>query len=188
VGFDISSGVRLLVSDLTRPVAVERLERLMDLLAVVIPRGMGCGGVLPAADAEVLEGVLVGGSAYAVERSFGVPADLTFGEDAGAVGGADPAAVSARALERGRAQVGSLGSANHFLQVQAVDRLYDAPAAEALGPQPGLICVMIHCGSRGLGHQICSDYVRTMLSTMPGHGITVPDQQLACAPVISPEG
>jgi tRNA-splicing ligase RtcB len=188
VGFDISCGVRLLVANLTRPEAAPRLERLMDLLAAAIPRGMGRGGVLPAADSDVLEGILVRGSAYAVERGFGVPADLTFCEDGGAVAGADPAAVSARALERGRAQIGSLGSGNHFLEIQAVDRLYDAPIAEALGLRPGLVCVMIHCGSRGLGHQICSDYVRTMLSAMPGHRIRVPDQQLACAPVVSAEG
>jgi tRNA-splicing ligase RtcB (3'-phosphate/5'-hydroxy nucleic acid ligase) len=188
VGFDISCGVRLLLSNLTRAESAGRLERLMDLLAAAIPTGMGRGGVLPVADGEVMEGILVGGSAYAVEHGFGVPTDLTFCEDTGAVSGADPAAVSTRALERGRAQVGSLGSGNHFLEVQAVDRIYDASAAEALGLQPDLVCVMIHCGSRGLGHQICSDYVRAMLSAMPGHGISVPDPQLACAPVLSAEG
>ncbi len=188
VGFDISCGVRLLVSNHTRAESTGRLEPLMDLLAAAIPRGMGRGGVLPVADAEVLEGILVGGSAYAVQHGFGVPADLTFCEDAGAVSGADPAAVSARALERGRAQVGSLGSGNHFLEVQAVDQIYDSSAAEAMGLRPDLVCVMIHCGSRGLGHQICSDYVCTMLSAMRGHGISVPDQQLACAPVMSAGG
>ncbi len=188
VGFDISCGVRLLVAGLTRSAAAARVERLMDLLAASIPTGMGRGGVLPAADSATLNGILVGGSAYAVERGFGVPDDLTFCEDAGVVAGADPAAVSARALERGRAQVGSLGSGNHFLEVQAVDHVYNAAVAESLGLRPGFLCVMIHCGSRGLGHQICSDYVRQMLSTMPGDGISVPDQQLACAPVSSTGG
>jgi tRNA-splicing ligase RtcB len=188
VGFDISCGVRLHTSTVTRAEAAPHLEHLMDLLGAATPRGTGRGGVLPPASTAELDNILRGGSAYAVERGFGTPADLTFCEDAGAVPDADPAAVSARALERGRGQVGSLGSGNHFLEVQAVDRIYDEHAAEALGLRPGLICLMIHCGSRGLGHQICSDHVRTMLSAIGRHGITVPDPQLACAPVESGEG
>jgi tRNA-splicing ligase RtcB len=160
----------------------------MDLLDLAIPRGTGHGGVLPRVSAAELEQILRGGSAYAVERGFGVPADLTFCEDAGAVSGADLGSVSARALERGRTQVGSLGSGNHFLELQAVETVYDARVAEALGLRPDLICLMIHCGSRGLGHQICSDHVHTMQSAMSRYGISVPDPQLACAPVDSPEG
>jgi tRNA-splicing ligase RtcB (3'-phosphate/5'-hydroxy nucleic acid ligase) len=188
VGFDICCGVRLLVSSLTRPEAGTHMEGLLDRLSATIPRGVGRGGVLLAADPRDLQGILEGGSAYVVERGFGVPDDLTFTEDAGVMAGADPGTVGPRALDRGRGQVGSLGSGNHFLEVQAVDQIYDAVVAEAFGLSPGLICVMIHCGSRGLGHQICSDYVRTMLSAMGGHHITVPDQQLACAPVESAAG
>jgi tRNA-splicing ligase RtcB len=188
VGFDISCGVRLLTSAVTRGDASAHLDRLMDLLGAATPRGMGRGGVLPQASQTDLERILLDGSGYAVERGFGVPADLTFCEDRGAVAGADPAAVGTRARERGRGQLGSLGSGNHFLEVQAVDRIYRPAAADALGLRPDLICVMIHCGSRGLGHQICSDHVRTMLQAMPRYGISVPDPQLACAPVESQEG
>lgn len=188
VGFDISCGVRLLGATVTQSEIAARLPRLMDSLDATIPRGMGRGGVLPSATAAELAEILVEGSAYAVARGFGVSSDLTFCEDGGAVAGADPAAVSPRALERGRGQVGSLGSGNHFLEVQAVDQLYDPAAAAALGLRSGQVCLMIHCGSRGLGHQICSDHVRTMLSAMPRHGISVPDPQLACAPVDSVEG
>ncbi|BCJ64941.1 hypothetical protein Prubr_19620 [Polymorphospora rubra] len=101
---------------------------------------------------------------------------------------ADPAQVSDRAVQRGQGQVGSLGSGNHFLEVQAVDHVYDEPAAEAFGLRPGQICVMVHSGSRGMGHQICTDHVRVMERVMPRYGINVPDRQLACAPVSSPEG
>ncbi|MGI5240453.1 RtcB family protein [Dactylosporangium sp. CA-139066] len=188
VGFDISCGVRLLASAVTRADAAPHLGRLMDLLGAATPRGMGRGGVLPAAQPAELDEILLGGSAYTVERGFGVPGDLAFCEDGGAVAGADPGAVSARALDRGRGQVGSLGSGNHFLEVQAVDRIYDERVADALGLRPDVLCLMIHCGSRGLGHQICSDHVRVMLSAMRRYGIQVPDPQLACAPVTSPEG
>jgi tRNA-splicing ligase RtcB (3'-phosphate/5'-hydroxy nucleic acid ligase) len=188
VGFDISCGVRLLTSTITRADAAAHLKRLMDLLGAATPRGMGRGGVLPATGPAELDEILAGGSAYAVRRGFGVPADLVFCEDGGAVAGADPGAVGARALERGRGQVGSLGSGNHFLEVQAVDRIYDERVARTVGLRPDLLCLMIHCGSRGLGHQICSDHVRVMLSAMNRYGIQVPDPQLACAPVASPEG
>jgi tRNA-splicing ligase RtcB len=188
VGFDISCGVRLLVGQRARPELGGGLGRLMDSLAASIPRGVGRGGVLRLADPSELEKILLEGSAYAVHHGYGTPADLTFCEDGGTVDGADPAAVSTRAADRGRGQVGSLGSGNHFLEVQAVDQIYDTAAADAFGLRPGLICVMIHCGSRGLGHQICSDHVRTMQDAMARYGINVPDPQLACAPVDSPEG
>jgi tRNA-splicing ligase RtcB len=117
-----------------------------------------------------------------------VARDLERCEDGGAVADADPAQVSSRAVERGLGQVGSLGSGNHFLEVQAVEEVYDPAAAAAMGLRQDQVCVMIHCGSRGLGHQICSDHVRTMDRVMARYGITVPDRQLACAPVDSPEG
>jgi tRNA-splicing ligase RtcB len=188
VGFDISCGVRLMTSTVTRQEAAGRLDRLMDDLDRAIPRGTGRGGVLRVGSTGELEKILLAGSAYAVGQGYGVPADLTHCEDAGAVSGADPAVVSARAVERGLGQVGSLGSGNHFLEVQAVDTVVDAAIAEEFGLRNDLVCVMIHCGSRGLGHQICSDHVRAMLAVMPRHGIEVPDPQLACAPVDSPDG
>lgn len=188
VGFDISCGVRLLTATVTRTEAAGQLERLMDLLGKAIPRGMGRGSVLPRVDDSDLEEYLQRGATYAVEQGYGVPEDLTFCEDRGTVPGADPGAVSTRARERGRGQLGSLGSGNHFLELQAVDRIFDERAAEAMGLHPDQLCVMIHTGSRGLGHQICSDYVRTMTQSMARHGIRVPDPQLACAPVESREG
>jgi tRNA-splicing ligase RtcB (3'-phosphate/5'-hydroxy nucleic acid ligase) len=188
VGFDISCGVRLLLAPLVRGELSDRLGPLMDALAARTPRGMGPGGVWRLESPAQLVKILEGGSRYAVAQGHGVEADLERCEDHGSIAGADPAAVSERARARGLRQVGSLGSGNHFLEVQAVDEIFDEAAARALGLHPGRVCVMIHCGSRGLGHQICSDHVRTMLEAMPRYGITVPDKQLACAPVRSPEG
>jgi len=187
VGFDISCGVRLLVSDRTLAEVAPALPRLMDALDGGVPSGLGAGGVLDVDDAE-LTSLLGTGSPWLVERGYGVARDLERCEDGGVLQGADPAAVSQRARERGLHQVGSLGSGNHFLEVQVVDAVLDAAVGAAFGLRAGQVCVMIHCGSRGLGHQICSDHVRTMLAGMERWGISVPDRQLACAPVASPEG
>ncbi|TYC05491.1 RtcB family protein [Micromonospora sp. WP24] len=188
VGFDISCGVRLLAADLDRAELGPRLDALMDGLSASTPRGMGKGAVWHLTDRAELDGVLRGGSRYAVERGFGVERDLARCEDYGAVDDANPQQVSERAVERGARQVGSLGSGNHFLEVQAVEEVYDDRVAAAFGLHRGQLCVMIHCGSRGLGHQICTDYVRDMEKVMTRYGIEVPDRQLACAPVSSHEG
>lgn len=189
VGFDISCGVRLLVvRDLERAAIAARLTPIMDALDVAIPRGMGPGGVWRLPDRRTLVRLLEGGARFAVEEGHGVTRDLDRCEDRGALAGADPVGVSERAIERGLVQVGSLGSGNHFLEVQEVDRVFDAEAAARMGIHPHSVCVMIHCGSRGLGHQVCTDHVRTMEQTMSRYGITVPDRQLACAPVDSAEG
>ncbi|MEV1332944.1 RtcB family protein [Micromonospora costi] len=188
VGFDISCGVRLLAADLDRAELTLRLDALMDGLAEATPRGMGKGAVWHLTGRDELDGVLRGGSRYAVERGFGVERDLERCEDHGAVSDANPGEVSERAIERGARQVGSLGSGNHFLEVQAVAEVYDDAVAAAFGLHPGQVCVMIHCGSRGLGHQICTDHLRGMEKVMARHGIDVPDRQLACAPVSSHEG
>jgi tRNA-splicing ligase RtcB len=188
VGFDISCGVRLLVADLNEDDLPRHRERLMDALDRAVPRGLGRGGVWRLTGRGELDRLLVAGSRYAVERGYGVPADLAHCEDGGAVDDADPGQVSARAVDRGLGQVGSLGSGNHFLEVQVVDRVFDDAIAAGYRLARGQVCVMIHCGSRGLGHQICTEHVQRMLPAMPRHGITVPDPQLACAPVESPEG
>jgi tRNA-splicing ligase RtcB len=187
VGFDISCGVRLLVSELDRVSLGDRLAPLMDALARRVPRGLGPGGVWELGREEI-ERVLLEGVPYAIARGHGVDEDLERCEDGGVVAGALPAEVSERAFARGAHQVGSLGAGNHFLEVQVVDAVVDPLLAEAFGLALGAVCVMIHSGSRGLGHQICQDHVGTMLGAMARHRIEVPDRQLACAPVRSAEG
>jgi tRNA-splicing ligase RtcB len=187
VGFDISCGVRLLVSSTERSALEPRLQALMDALDREIPRGLGAGAVWHL-DRDELREVLLGGARYAVDRGHGVRADLAHCEDGGAIAGADPDEVGERALARGAGQVGSLGAGNHFLEVQVVDTVFDEALAAAFGLRRGCVCVMIHSGSRGLGHQICSDHVRSMQPAMREFGISVPDLQLACAPVRSPQG
>ncbi len=188
VGFDIACGVRLLAADLGREDLLPVRDRVMDRLAEVIPCGAGRGGLWRLRDRAELGKLLAGGPGYAVACGHGGQRDLDRCEDRGVVEDADLAQVSSRALDRGLHQVGSLGSGNHFLEVQAVDRVFDPAAAEAFGLAEGQVCVMIHCGSRGLGHQICTDHVQIMDQVMPRYGITVPDRQLACVPVTSPEG
>ena len=188
VGFDISCGVRLLVSDLDRERLQPQIRAVMDRLDVAIPRGVGTKGVWRLPNRGALEDVLTGGARFAVEQGHGVARDLQRCEDGGVLEGADAATVSDRAVERGLGQVGSLGSGNHFLEVQAVDRVYDTATATQMGLAEQTVCVMIHTGSRGLGHQICTDHVRQMGQAMSRYDIQVPDRQLACVPVRSPEG
>ncbi|MFF0752619.1 RtcB family protein [Streptomyces sp. NPDC004267] len=188
VGFDISCGVRLLAADCDEAALRPVLLDVMDGLDRAIPRGAGPGGVWRLDGDRELERLLRGGSRFAVERGHGEERDLLRCEDGGAVAEADVTQVGERARQRGLGQVGSLGSANHFLELQRVAAVYDEPAAAAFGIAAGQVCVMIHCGSRGLGHQICTDHVRLMDRAMARYGITVPDRQLACTPVESPEG
>ncbi|MET7622706.1 RtcB family protein [Streptomyces sp. NPDC005408] len=188
VGFDISCGVRLLAADCDRRALEPGLSALMDGLGRDTPRGAGPGAAWHLSSTGRLKRVLEGGSRYAVEEGHGEPGDLRRCEDRGAVPEADVTQVSERALQRGLGQVGSLGGGNHFLEVQEVAEVYDEPVAAAFGLALGQVCVMIHCGSRGLGHQVCTDHVRAMDRAMSRYGIKVPDRQLACAPVDSPEG
>ncbi len=186
VGFDISCGVRLLLSDLDAGQLEPLLSPLMAALDHDVPRGLGRGAAWPLRSEAELEDVLTGGSRFAVERGFGVAHDVDRCEDGGAVADAAVDEVGERARERGLGQVGSLGSGNHFLEVQVVDELSDPVTAQQFGLRLGQVCVMIHSGSRGLGHQICSDFVRSMLAAHPE--IRLPDRQLACAPARSAEG
>lgn len=188
VGFDISCGVRVLVARQTRDdLDDEAFAAVMDHLDRRIPRGTGPGGLWDV-DAEGMRRVLVDGSAAAVAAGFGNDDDLAHTEDGGRLPDADPDQVSDKAVQRGRRQVGSLGGGNHFLEVQVVDRILDDTAARAFGLVEGQLTVTIHCGSRGLGHQVCSDHVRAMQRAMSRYDIEVPDRQLACAPVDSPQG
>jgi tRNA-splicing ligase RtcB len=181
VGYDIACGVRLLRSDLDADELRPHLHELLHELSRSVPTGTGRGGGL-APDEHELEAIMLHGASWAVERGFGTAADLERQEDGGALEGARPEAVSKRARERGRGTIGSLGSGNHFLEVQEVVEIADESAAAAFGLELGAVCVMAHCGSRGLGHQVCADHLREI-----GHGagsgrIDVPDPQLACAP------
>jgi len=165
----------------------DKLNNLVDALFSGIPSGVGSKGDIRVSIKEEEE-ILVKGSRWAVEKGFGIQDDLDCTEENGAMQGADPGAVSDRAYQRGRAQSGTLGSGNHFLEIQVIDQLYDAKACNALDLNLGQITLMIHSGSRGLGYQICEDYTRSMVQCLNKYDIKIPDRQLACAPVDSSEG
>jgi tRNA-splicing ligase RtcB len=187
VGYDINCGVRLLRTGLTREDVAPRLGPLADALAAAIPAGVGSKGRVRLSAGEERRGPVLKGARWAVEHGYGEADDLARIESGGVIPGGDPDAVSDRAYERGRSQVGTLGSGNHFLEVQVVDEIRLPDVAAVLGLAPGLVTVMIHTGSRGLGHQVCTDALGTMQSAMRRYGITLPDRQLACAPVDAPE-
>jgi len=187
VGFDVCCGVRLLRSDIDASEADSRMPKLVEELARRIPRGTGHGALVDTDDA-LLRAVLCDGVEALLARDIGEPDDATYCEDGGRLAEADPGVVSDRAFARGAAQLGSLGGGNHFLEVQVVEEVYDREAADALGLHEGTLAVMMHTGSRGLGHQVCTDEVRVFDGVMRREGISVPDRQLACGPVRSPEG
>ncbi len=188
VGFDINCGIRLLRTDLVESEVRPRLRELVSALFSEIHTGTGQGSRIRISVQEV-DQVLARGAAWAVDKGFGDPNDLSVTEENGRMDGADPSVVGERPKKRGAPQLGTLGSGNHFLELQAVDRIVDAEAARAMGiVEEGQVTVMIHCGSRGLGHQVCTDYVRTIDGAQDKYGIEVPDRQLACVPVSSSEG
>jgi len=188
VGYDINCGVRLLVTGLTQEQIRPRLAPLADRLFEAVPSGVGAHGRLRLTASE-LDEVLTRGAAWAVARGFGRPDDLHRIESEGVIPDADPAEVSRKAHTRGLNQLGTLGSGNHFLEVQQVEEIFDPATAAVFGlRRPGQITVLIHCGSRGLGHQVCDDFLGVCNSALPRYGITLPDRQLACVPLSSPEG
>ncbi|MFQ5574054.1 MAG: RtcB family protein [Terriglobia bacterium] len=186
VGYDINCGVRLVKTDLevseVRPV----LSRLLDQMAGKIPRGVGRHGRVKLSVSE-MEAVFSGGAKWAVERGYGFDADPDHIEENGALSGANPAKVSQRAVERGRNQLGTLGAGNHFLEIQEVAETLDPSVAAAFGLSAGQVVVMIHSGSRGVGHQVCGDYIKVMERVVKREGIKLPDRQLGCAPIGSVE-
>ncbi|HJY87906.1 MAG TPA: RtcB family protein [Candidatus Acidoferrales bacterium] len=187
VGFDINCGVRLLASNLNRDAVTPKLRELVNQLFRDVPSGTGSQGFLKCSFEE-LDQALARGAAWVVERGYGQATDLEFCEDSGQMDGAEAKQVSDRAKERGRMQLGTLGSGNHFLEVQYVQRIFEPEVAKRFGLAEGQAVVMIHCGSRGLGHQVCTDYLKLMNESMRRYGIELPDRQLACAPSQSPEG
>lgn len=187
VGFDISCGVRSLHTGLKKDELEPLKARLADVLFRRIPAGLGRTGELRLNHHE-MTAMLKGGASWAVGEGFGEPADLARIEEHGCVAGADPSAVSEQARHRQRDEMGTLGSGNHYLEVQVVDELFDRKAAEAYGLGEGDVLVTIHCGSRGMGHQIGTDYLRTMVIAASQAGIQLPDRELACAPLKSDLG
>ncbi len=187
VGFDINCGVRLLTSPLTVKEIRPNLQELLGKLFEDIPCGAGRKGLLEISHSD-LEEILGEGAAWAVRRGYGFQTDLNRIEDCGAIFGADPSAVSPRAKERGLHQLGTLGSGNHFLEIQRVSDIYDHETASSFGLHLDQVVVLLHSGSRGLGHQVCTDYLDLMQEGMKRHKISVIDRQLACVPVKSDEG
>ncbi len=187
VGFDISCGIRFLRTGLDRKDFLPLLRKVSDSLFRDIPAGVGEGGRLRFDPAE-LDRVLEGGARWAVEQGFGNAAELEYIEEHGCMGDAVPANVSPLAKSRQRGEMGTLGSGNHYLEVQWVERIHDAEAARAFGLREGQIVVSIHCGSRGLGHQVGTDYLVSLAKAAARLGLSLPDRELACAPIRSPEG
>jgi tRNA-splicing ligase RtcB len=188
VGFDINCGVRLLTTRLDDSSLKNKLEKLVNALYANIPSGLGTGGKIRLGKHD-MDRVLGNGARWVVEQGYGKTEDLAVTEENGQMPGADPNAVSAHARERGSSQLGTLGSGNHFIEVGVVDEIYESDIARVLGiAKKDQLLVWIHTGSRGLGHQVADDYIKVMLNAMPKYGIRVPDRQLACAPLTSPEG
>ncbi|MGB0036665.1 MAG: RtcB family protein [Candidatus Acidiferrales bacterium] len=186
VGFDINCGVRLLATTLERDDVTPRLRELVNQLFRDVPAGTGSEGSVPCSHRE-LDDVLERGAAWVVEHGYGEPADLEFCEESGTMRGASASKVSDRAKARGRTQIGTLGSGNHFLEVQYVEKILEPEIAEQFGLRLNQVAVLIHCGSRGLGHQVCTDFLKVMNEAMPRYSISLPDRQLACVPLPSPE-
>ncbi|MET0681624.1 MAG: RtcB family protein [Burkholderiales bacterium] len=187
VGFDISCGVRCLHTGLARADILAVQKELADMLYYRIPAGVGSTGAIRLG-AEDMDAMLAGGAKWAVDRGWGEPADLERIEERGQMKHAKPGSVSPQAKKRQRDEMGTLGSGNHYLEVQEVTAVYDAQTAPVFGLAQGDIVIMIHCGSRGLGHQIGTDYLKRMAIAAAGYGIALPDRELACAPINSDVG
>ncbi len=187
VGFDINCGVRTMISNLTERDVRPKIKELVDELFRTVPAGLGSRGEIVLTRAQVNE-VLTEGARWVVEQGYGTEDDLEYTEENGRVEGADPSAVSETAIKRERGQVGTLGSGNHYLEVQVVDEIYDERAANAFGLFEGQVVITFHCGSRALGHQIGTDYLKVLAEASRKYGIKIREKELVCAPINSPEG
>jgi len=187
VGYDINCGVRLLGTHLEQEEAAPYLQDLTAALYRACPSGVGGKGRVRVSERE-LDELVTQGAKWALKRGLARQEDLAHTEERGCLDGADPSQVSARAKERGRPQVGSLGAGNHFLEIDVVEEIYNPEVAEVFGLWENQVAVQIHCGSRGFGHQVCDDYVKRLQSAVQKYGIQLPDRELVCAPIDSPEG
>ncbi|MGB4286905.1 MAG: RtcB family protein, partial [Bacillota bacterium] len=187
VGFDINCGVRLLRTDLQEEEVRPHLEKLVKQLFKDIPSGVGSKGAVKL-DKDEIRVVLEKGAGWAVEAGYGLPEDLDKTEERGCMKAAKADKVSNKACDRGLVQLGTLGSGNHFLEIQVIEEIFAEDVAEDLRLFPGQVVVMIHSGSRGLGHQVCTDYLKVMERAVRKYNIDIPDRQLACAPFASEEG
>ncbi len=187
IGYDINCGVRLMASTIRLEQAETLLPDLASALYANCPSGVGVKGSLRVSERE-LDQVCRQGARWAVENGYGREEDLLNTEESGTISGADPGAISPRAKQRGRPQLGTLGAGNHFIEVDVVDQIYHPEAAQAMALQEGSLAIQIHCGSRGFGHQVCSDYVRELQPAVHRYKIVLPDRELVCAPLDSAEG
>ena len=187
VGYDINCGVRLLATHLEQEEVAPYLDDLTSALYANCPSGVGKGGSIKLKAGE-LDRLLELGSTWALKRGLATESDLARTEENGCLAGADAGKVSPRAKERGKGQVGTLGAGNHFIEIDVIEKISDGPVARRIGLHEGQIVVQIHCGSRGLGHQVCGDYVKRFQKTVRQYGIKLPDRELVCAPLSSPEG
>jgi tRNA-splicing ligase RtcB len=190
IGFDVNCGMRLVTTNLTVEEVKPKIKQLVDALYGKVPCGVGCKGFVKLSKEDFKE-VMKKGSKWCLEKGYALKEDIELTESEGMIEGADPSKVSDKALKRGYDQLGTLGSGNHYLEVQEVreENIFDAKAAKVMGiTKPGQIVIMVHCGSRGFGHQIGTDYLLTFLDAMPKYGLKVLDKELACAPFKSPEG
>jgi len=187
IGYDINCGVRLLATNIDITESMPYLKDLSFALQSNCPSGVGVSGKIRLTEKELIS-VLQTGSKWALRNGYAYEDDVVCTEGEGSLAGVDPSTVSERAKKRGRPQLGSLGAGNHFIEIDVVDEIFDEDAAEIMGLQKGNLALQIHCGSRGLGHQVCSDYVRSLQSAVHRFGIKLPDRELVCAPMDSPEG
>jgi len=187
IGYDINCGVRLLASSIAYKSVKNKIPALAQAIYKRCPVGAGKEGIVRLSRKELHE-VAIKGAQWALEEGYAELNDIRRTEDNGCIPGADPGKVSERAKERGRPQLGSVGSGNHFIEIDRVEQVFHDQAAQAMGLIPGMLCVLIHSGSRGFGHQICTDYVQRFQKSIQKYGIRLPDRELVCAPISSPEG
>lgn len=187
IGYDINCGVRLLLSDVTKQDIKSNLDNVAQALFDIIPSGAGRGGDI-VLETEMLDRVLQQGVNWALDNNYAEKDDIRYIESGGQFPHADPAKVSEEAKKRGHDQLGTIGSGNHFVEIDEVSEIYDENIAQSYGLQKNQIAILIHTGSRGLGHQVATDYIRIMMEAMPKYGITIPDRELACLPFNSNEG